>query len=336
MKQISDLQLQFAEQQGQIIAELKEGLEQGMTDDQITEVQELLSTDPEIYPEGLVTGYFGPLTEKALKRLQNRHGLEETGEINEETREYISECFKERRGGGYRGGILNDRNISERIKERIRSHRENHSANRCRVAEKFGFSCEDGDRSNFIERLKEKIKKEMEEEEENREYEDRAEEVIEEAEEVIEELKQAIEDASDDDAIEEAEESLEEAEEMLEDAKEDFEDEKYRSAFNEAVLAIRTAMVAIKELENVEEDTTEDEAEEVVDSLEDLIAQLEDAINNADDIEAIEAALEILTEAILKLEEAEQDLNDDYYHSAAKVAEEAIELINKILEELEA
>jgi peptidoglycan hydrolase-like protein with peptidoglycan-binding domain len=30
---------------------------------------------PDIYPEGLVTGYFGPLTEQAVKRFQARHGV---------------------------------------------------------------------------------------------------------------------------------------------------------------------------------------------------------------------------------------------------------------------
>jgi len=37
-------------------------------------IQEILATDPEIYPEALATGYYGPLTAKALRKFQDKWG----------------------------------------------------------------------------------------------------------------------------------------------------------------------------------------------------------------------------------------------------------------------
>jgi hypothetical protein len=41
-----------------------------MTSNDVRRLQTLLATKPEIYPEGLITGYFGPLTEKAVQNFQ--------------------------------------------------------------------------------------------------------------------------------------------------------------------------------------------------------------------------------------------------------------------------
>ena len=65
-----------------------------MANESVKKVQELLATDPTIYPEGLTTGYFGPLTKKAIERFQEKNGLEVTGEMNEQTRT-LMEAFME-------------------------------------------------------------------------------------------------------------------------------------------------------------------------------------------------------------------------------------------------
>jgi hypothetical protein len=57
----------------------------GQTGEDVSNLQEVLKEDPEIYPEGYVTGYFGKLTEKAVKKLQKRCGLPETGIVDEQT-----------------------------------------------------------------------------------------------------------------------------------------------------------------------------------------------------------------------------------------------------------
>lgn len=47
----------------------------GMTSTQVRVLQEYLAKDSAIYPEGLVTGYYGELTKKAVARFQDRFGL---------------------------------------------------------------------------------------------------------------------------------------------------------------------------------------------------------------------------------------------------------------------
>ncbi len=49
------------------------------TGGQVTYLQKFLAADSLIYPEGLVTGYFGPATEKAVQRWQGRNGVVTAG-----------------------------------------------------------------------------------------------------------------------------------------------------------------------------------------------------------------------------------------------------------------
>lgn len=53
----------------------------------------VLATDKEIYPEGIISGFFGTITERAVKRFQNRHGLAETGVIDSNTLSKFNEVF---------------------------------------------------------------------------------------------------------------------------------------------------------------------------------------------------------------------------------------------------
>ena len=82
------------------IKELRGDIKEGMTDADVKTIQELLASDPSIYPRGLVTGYFGPMTKEAIMRFQTRNGLEVTGEINEETRAALDTVIEQRRGQG--------------------------------------------------------------------------------------------------------------------------------------------------------------------------------------------------------------------------------------------
>ncbi|MBT7553385.1 peptidoglycan-binding protein [bacterium] len=47
----------------------------GMTGEDVRQLQTLLAQDEDIYPEAKVTGYFGPLTEAAVQRLQLKHNV---------------------------------------------------------------------------------------------------------------------------------------------------------------------------------------------------------------------------------------------------------------------
>ncbi|MDO8601011.1 MAG: peptidoglycan-binding domain-containing protein [bacterium] len=50
-------------------------LELGMQGEEVRKLQQLLASDSALYPEGLVTGYFGSRTQKAVERFQIRHGI---------------------------------------------------------------------------------------------------------------------------------------------------------------------------------------------------------------------------------------------------------------------
>ncbi|MEK7481105.1 MAG: peptidoglycan-binding protein [Patescibacteria group bacterium] len=51
----------------------------GQESEEVRTLQEFLAKDPSIYPEGLVTGFFGSLTEKAVQRFQEKHGIVSAG-----------------------------------------------------------------------------------------------------------------------------------------------------------------------------------------------------------------------------------------------------------------
>lgn len=70
-------------------------LHQGMSGDDVKTLQAILAADPEIFPEGKITGFFGKLTENAVKRFQKKHGLEQVGRVGPKT---IEELNKELEG----------------------------------------------------------------------------------------------------------------------------------------------------------------------------------------------------------------------------------------------
>lgn len=75
----------------------------GVSNEDVTLLQEVLATDPEIYPAGLITGYFGPLTERAVKKFQKAMGVEEVGVVGPKTLSKINELLEE--GAGASGKV---------------------------------------------------------------------------------------------------------------------------------------------------------------------------------------------------------------------------------------
>ena len=65
----------------------------GSTGDDVTQLQALLASDASIYPEGMVTGYFGGLTQAAVRRFQAKYGLPQVGRVGEMTRAKLVEVF---------------------------------------------------------------------------------------------------------------------------------------------------------------------------------------------------------------------------------------------------
>jgi len=64
--------------------------QKGDKDIEIEHLQEILVADKDSYPEKLVTGYFGSLTQSALKRFQAKHGLSQTGIVDTATQNKLN------------------------------------------------------------------------------------------------------------------------------------------------------------------------------------------------------------------------------------------------------
>jgi peptidoglycan hydrolase-like protein with peptidoglycan-binding domain len=95
LRQIAALQAQLAAQSGGVIAPVGQVvpttssalcpnigrvLKLGSTGDDVSRLQRFLAADPSIYPEALVTGYYGPLTEAAVKRWQTKFNIVSSGD----------------------------------------------------------------------------------------------------------------------------------------------------------------------------------------------------------------------------------------------------------------
>lgn len=63
--------------------------------DRVKLLQTILAADPSIYPEGIISGSFGHLTEEALKHYQRKHGLEQVGFVGPKTLENLDNDLDE-------------------------------------------------------------------------------------------------------------------------------------------------------------------------------------------------------------------------------------------------
>ena len=76
-----------------ISAHFASDLALGSGGEEVTRLQKILSPDSAIYPEGLVTGFYGIFTAAAVKRYQERVGLFSTGRLDELTRRKLESSF---------------------------------------------------------------------------------------------------------------------------------------------------------------------------------------------------------------------------------------------------
>ncbi len=63
----------------------------GVRNDAVRQLQEFLAQYKEVYPEGLITGYFGKITEAAVKKWQTQNGIEAVGIVGPKTRAKLAE-----------------------------------------------------------------------------------------------------------------------------------------------------------------------------------------------------------------------------------------------------
>jgi hypothetical protein len=123
-KILTELKARMAQVQGEVkvLAEgLKDGWREGMSGDDIRKIQEILASDRTIYPSGLQTGYFGPMTKDAIRAFQAKNGLEVTGEINAETKAAFETIMAERmKDGKIPPGFLHAPGLQQKFEDRLR------------------------------------------------------------------------------------------------------------------------------------------------------------------------------------------------------------------------
>ncbi len=329
MKQVEVLQKQLAEVQSQ----LKSGLHEGMQDDDIKKIQELLATDPLIYPGGKVTGYYGPMTKEAIMRFQERHGLTVTGTVDEATKKLMQEYFRERKSGTFPPGLLRAPGIAKKMQDRLRE-RDGEQYLDCDDKKAAGPFCKDDQDT------------EDEDEDENEDDDDtnevsadEAKEAIDDADDSIEELEDTIAEADDQDAIDEAEERLLLAEEELIDARGDYQDKDYDSALGNALNSLKFSERGIDELiDEMEIGTTT--ASRLIDEAQDAISSLDETIDDAQNDEEldendVEVAEDALVAAKNKLDDAQDDYADNDYRDAYEKALKAKEIAKEAEDDLE-
>ena len=61
--------------------------------DEVSKLQEFLARDPEVYPQGQVSGYFGALTKQAVKNFQKKHGISQAGKVGPQTLAKLNELL---------------------------------------------------------------------------------------------------------------------------------------------------------------------------------------------------------------------------------------------------
>lgn len=68
-------------------------LEKGVSGQEVKNLQQVLSGFSDIYPEKIISGYFGLLTEKAVKRFQQKYGIDALGVVGPRTRAKLNELI---------------------------------------------------------------------------------------------------------------------------------------------------------------------------------------------------------------------------------------------------
>ena len=97
LEQINVLQAKIRNliiEQREVMLELVRNLDVGSMGDDVKSLQEFLASQDGVYPEGLITGYFGQLTRKAVKRFQELNGIDPVGQVGPITRNFIKSLGK--------------------------------------------------------------------------------------------------------------------------------------------------------------------------------------------------------------------------------------------------
>ena len=85
-----------------VSAALTRELQFGSRGADVSELQTFLAEDITVYPQGRVTGYFGPLTVAAVRRFQAKNGISQVGRVGPQTMAVINAQMG---GGVITGGM---------------------------------------------------------------------------------------------------------------------------------------------------------------------------------------------------------------------------------------
>lgn len=88
-------------------ATLTRSLELGSTGADVSSLQTFLAQDTSIYPQGLVTGYFGFLTKSAVSNFQSRNGIPAVGRVGPMTLPIINQQMANGMANGGGGTMSN-------------------------------------------------------------------------------------------------------------------------------------------------------------------------------------------------------------------------------------
>lgn len=77
------------------LKELRGQISCGATGDDVALLQTILSSDPSIFPEGIINGVYGPKTREAVKRFQRLTGLTPTGCVGPQTLNALNRFLKQ-------------------------------------------------------------------------------------------------------------------------------------------------------------------------------------------------------------------------------------------------
>lgn len=87
-------------------------LKVGVRGSEVTSLQQFLATDSTLYPQGLVTGYFGSMTKAAVIKFQIRNGLGRDGIVGPVTRAALNAQFGGNIGNSGQAPIISNAYVS--------------------------------------------------------------------------------------------------------------------------------------------------------------------------------------------------------------------------------
>ncbi len=70
-------------------------LKKGMSGEEVEKLQKILASDPDLLTLTNVTGFFGPKTEEAVRKLQKHFGISQVGQVGPQTIEKLNELLDE-------------------------------------------------------------------------------------------------------------------------------------------------------------------------------------------------------------------------------------------------